>query len=107
MGERFGARNPESMRLRFHCQTAAASLTRPQPQINIVRTGLQALAAVLGGYFFLFEWRLNHKRALFAESRPVQQSRFLPIARDDGERESNALSGILQRLPPELSATKW
>ena len=37
------------MRLRFHCQTAAASLTRPQPQINIVRTGLQALAAVLGG----------------------------------------------------------
>src|SRR5205814_1201963 len=49
MKERFGARNPESMRLRFHCQTAAASLTRPQPQINIVRTGLQALAAVLGG----------------------------------------------------------
>jgi len=49
MRERFGARNPESMRLRFHCQTAAASLTRPQPQINIVRTGLQALAAVLGG----------------------------------------------------------
>ena len=49
MRERFGARNPESTRLRFHCQTAAASLTRPQPQINIVRTSLQALAAVLGG----------------------------------------------------------
>ena len=49
MRERFGARNPESMRLRFHCQTAAASLTKPQPKINIVRTGLQALAAVLGG----------------------------------------------------------
>jgi len=49
MRERFGAINPESMRLRFHCQTAAASLTKPQPQINIVRTGLQALAAVLGG----------------------------------------------------------
>ena len=49
MRERFGAQNPESMRLRFHCQTAAASLTKPQPQINIVRTGLQALAAVLGG----------------------------------------------------------
>jgi methylmalonyl-CoA mutase N-terminal domain/subunit len=49
MRERFGATNPESMRLRFHCQTAAASLTRPQAQINIVRTGLQALAAVLGG----------------------------------------------------------
>ncbi|MCL4760891.1 MAG: methylmalonyl-CoA mutase family protein [Burkholderiales bacterium] len=49
MKERFGARNPESMRLRFHCQTAAASLTKPQYKVNIVRTGLQALAAVLGG----------------------------------------------------------
>ncbi len=49
MKERFGAQNPESMRLRFHCQTAAASLTKPQYRINVVRTGLQALAAVLGG----------------------------------------------------------
>jgi methylmalonyl-CoA mutase N-terminal domain/subunit len=49
MRERFGAKNPESMRLRFHCQTAAASLTKPQYPINVVRTGLQALAAVLGG----------------------------------------------------------
>ena len=49
MRERFGAKNPESMRLRFHCQTAAASLTKPQHRINVVRTGLQALAAVLGG----------------------------------------------------------
>jgi methylmalonyl-CoA mutase N-terminal domain/subunit len=49
MRERFGAKNPESMRLRFHCQTAAASLTRPQYKINIVRTAFEALAAVLGG----------------------------------------------------------
>src|SRR3954447_1942677 len=49
MKERFGAENPESMSLRFHCQTAAASLTKPQYKVNIVRTGLQALAAVLGG----------------------------------------------------------
>ncbi|HWD17354.1 MAG TPA: methylmalonyl-CoA mutase family protein, partial [Casimicrobiaceae bacterium] len=49
MRERFGAKNPESMRLRFHCQTAAASLTKPQYRINVVRTGFQALAAVLGG----------------------------------------------------------
>jgi methylmalonyl-CoA mutase N-terminal domain/subunit len=49
MKERFGATNPDSMRLRFHCQTAAASLTKPQYEINVVRTGLQALAAVLGG----------------------------------------------------------
>jgi methylmalonyl-CoA mutase cobalamin-binding domain/chain len=49
MKERFGATRPESMRLRFHCQTAAASLTKAQPLNNIVRTALQALAAVLGG----------------------------------------------------------
>ena len=49
MKNRFGAKNPESMRLRFHCQTAAATLTKPQYQINIVRTALQALSAVLGG----------------------------------------------------------
>jgi methylmalonyl-CoA mutase N-terminal domain/subunit len=49
MRERFGARNPDSMRLRFHCQTAAATLTKPQYRVNIVRTALQALAAVLGG----------------------------------------------------------
>jgi methylmalonyl-CoA mutase N-terminal domain/subunit len=49
MHERFGAKNPESMRLRFHCQTAAASLTKPQYMVNVMRTTLQALAAVLGG----------------------------------------------------------
>jgi methylmalonyl-CoA mutase cobalamin-binding domain/chain len=49
MRDRFGAKNPESMRLRFHAQTAAASLTRPQYQINVVRTAFQALSAVLGG----------------------------------------------------------
>jgi methylmalonyl-CoA mutase N-terminal domain/subunit len=49
MKERFGARMPESMRLRFHCQTAAATLTKPQYKINVARTALQALAAVLGG----------------------------------------------------------
>lgn len=49
MRERFGAKNPDSMRLRFHCQTAAATLTKPQYKINIVRTAMQALSAVLGG----------------------------------------------------------
>jgi 2-hydroxyisobutanoyl-CoA mutase large subunit len=49
MNDRFGASNPESMRLRFHCQTAAASLTKPQYMVNVVRTSIQALAAALGG----------------------------------------------------------
>jgi len=49
MKERFGATKAESMRLRFHCQTAAVTLTKAQPMNNIVRTALQALSAVLGG----------------------------------------------------------
>lgn len=49
MKERFGAKDPASMRMRFHCQTAAATLTKPQYKINTVRTAFQALAAVLGG----------------------------------------------------------
>src|SRR5438309_5693616 len=48
MKERFGATRAESMRLRFHCQTAAVTLTKAQPMNNIVRTALQALSAVLG-----------------------------------------------------------
>ena len=49
MKERFHARNPRSMRLRFHTQTAGVTLTAQQPNNNVVRTTLQALAAVLGG----------------------------------------------------------
>jgi methylmalonyl-CoA mutase N-terminal domain/subunit len=47
--ERFGAKNPRSMMLRFHAQTAGSTLTAQQPDNNIVRVALQALAAVLGG----------------------------------------------------------
>ena len=49
MRERFGARNPRSQMLRFHAQTGGSTLTAQQPENNIVRTTLQALAAVLGG----------------------------------------------------------
>jgi methylmalonyl-CoA mutase N-terminal domain/subunit len=49
MRERFGARDPRSQMLRFHAQTAGSSLTAQQPEVNIVRTTIQALAAVLGG----------------------------------------------------------
>jgi methylmalonyl-CoA mutase N-terminal domain/subunit len=49
MRDRFGATNPKSMMLRFHTQTAGSSLTAQQPEVNIVRTAIQALAAVLGG----------------------------------------------------------
>ena len=49
MKERFGAKNPKSLMLRFHVQTAGSSLTQQQPDNNIVRTAIEALAAVLGG----------------------------------------------------------
>ena len=46
--DRFGARNPRSWLMRFHTQTAGVSLTAQQPEVNIVRTAIEALAAVLG-----------------------------------------------------------
>src|SRR6202453_3436133 len=49
MKERFGAKNPKSLMLRFHAQTAGSTLTAQQPGVNVVRVALQALAAVLGG----------------------------------------------------------
>lgn len=49
MKERFGAKNPRSMMIRFHTQTAGCTLTAQQPKNNIVRVAFQALAAVLGG----------------------------------------------------------
>ena len=49
MKDRFHAKNPNSMRLRFHTQTAGVTLTAQQPNVNIIRVTLQALAAILGG----------------------------------------------------------
>ncbi|MEW2139928.1 methylmalonyl-CoA mutase family protein [Streptomyces sp. NPDC005409] len=49
MREEFGARDPKSLMLRFHTQTAGVQLTAQQPELNLVRVGVQALAAVLGG----------------------------------------------------------
>jgi len=47
--DRYGAKNPRSLLMRFHSQTAGVSLTAQQPEVNIVRTAIEALAAVLGG----------------------------------------------------------
>jgi methylmalonyl-CoA mutase N-terminal domain/subunit len=49
MREEFGAKNPKSMMLRFHTQTAGVQLTAQQPEVNLVRVAVQGLAAVLGG----------------------------------------------------------
>jgi methylmalonyl-CoA mutase N-terminal domain/subunit len=49
MREKYGARNPRSWLMRFHTQTAGVSLTAQQPEVNLIRTAIEALAAVLGG----------------------------------------------------------
>ena len=67
MRERFGARNPGSMMLRFHAQTAGSSLTAQQPENNIVRVAIQALAAVLGGCQSLHTNGLDEALALPTE----------------------------------------
>jgi methylmalonyl-CoA mutase N-terminal domain/subunit len=64
MRERFGARNPRSWQLRFHTQTAGVSLTAQQPRNNVVRTALQAMAAVLGGTQSLHTNSLDEALAL-------------------------------------------
>ncbi len=67
MRERFGAKDPRSLTLRFHAQTAGSSLTAQQPENNIVRVGIQALAAVLGGCQSLHTNSLDEALALPTE----------------------------------------
>ena len=67
MKERFGAENPRSWWLRFHTQTAGCSLTAQQPENNIVRTTIQALAAVLGGTQSLHTNSMDEALALPSE----------------------------------------
>ncbi|MEW5933491.1 MAG: methylmalonyl-CoA mutase family protein [Bacillota bacterium] len=67
MRERFGARNPRSWLMRFHTQTAGCSLTAQQPECNIIRTTVQALAAVLGGTQSLHTNSMDEALALPSE----------------------------------------
>jgi methylmalonyl-CoA mutase, N-terminal domain len=68
MRERFAARDPRSMMLRFHAQTAGSSLTAQQPENNLVRVAIQALAAVLGGCQSLHTNALDEALALPSEN---------------------------------------
>jgi methylmalonyl-CoA mutase N-terminal domain/subunit len=67
MRQTFGAKNPRSWLMRFHTQTAGVSLTAQQPEINIVRVALQALAAVLGGTQSLHTNSMDEALALPSE----------------------------------------
>jgi len=68
MRERFNAQDPRSMMLRFHTQTAGSSLTAQQPEVNVVRTTIQALAAVLGGTQSLHTNSMDEALALPTEA---------------------------------------
>jgi len=74
MRDRFGARDPRSMMLRFHAQTAGSSLTAQQPENNLVRVALQCLSAVLGGCQSLHANALDEALAL-----PTEQSALLAL----------------------------
>ena len=67
MRDRYGAKSPASMRLRFHTQTAGVSLTAQQPMNNVVRTAIEALAAILGGTQSLHTNALDEVLALPTE----------------------------------------
>jgi methylmalonyl-CoA mutase, N-terminal domain len=66
--ERYGAKDPRSLLMRFHTQTAGVSLTAQQPEVNIIRTALEALAAVLGGTQSLHTNSFDEALALPTES---------------------------------------
>jgi methylmalonyl-CoA mutase N-terminal domain/subunit len=74
MRDRFGAKNPRSWMCRFHAQTAGVSLTAQQPYNNVVRTALQALAAVLGGTQSLHTNSLDEALAL-----PTQEAATIAL----------------------------
>ncbi|MDH3254217.1 MAG: methylmalonyl-CoA mutase family protein, partial [Acidobacteriota bacterium] len=90
MRDRFGASNPRSWMLRFHTQTAGCSLTGQQPYNNVVRTTIQALAAVLGGTQSLHTNALDETLAL-----PTEESARLALRTQQIiAHESGAINSI-------------
>jgi methylmalonyl-CoA mutase, N-terminal domain len=108
MRDRFGAKNPRSWMCRFHAQTAGVSLTAQQPYNNVVRTSLQALAAVLGGTQSLHTNSLDEALAL-----PTQEAATIAlrtqqiIAHESGVvNTADPLAGsyFLEKLTNDLEA---
>jgi methylmalonyl-CoA mutase cobalamin-binding domain/chain len=93
MKDRFGATKAESMRLRFHCQTAAATLTKAQPMNNIVRTALQALSAVLGGAQSLHTNGLDEAYAI-----PSEQAMKLALRTQQIIADETRVTGVVDPL---------
>jgi len=92
MKERFGAKKPESMRMRFHTQTAGCTLTAQQPMNNIVRVTLQALSAVLGGTQSLHTNSMDETLALPTELAVTVALRTQQIIAEE--------SGVVNTIDP-------
>jgi methylmalonyl-CoA mutase N-terminal domain/subunit len=111
MKERFGAKNPRSWALRFHTQTAGCSLTAQQPYNNVVRTALQALAAVLGGTNSLHTNSLDEAWALpteFAATLALRTQQI--IAHESGvTNTADPLGGsyFVEALTNEIERGGW
>ena len=108
MRERFGARDERSWKLRFHAQTAGVTLTAQQPHNNVVRTAIQALAAVLGGTNSLHTNSLDEALAL-----PTSEAALLALRTQQVIAHESGVSGVvdpfggsyyLERLTADLEA---
>jgi methylmalonyl-CoA mutase, N-terminal domain len=111
MTERFGAKNPRAWALRFHTQTAGCSLTAQQPMNNVVRTALQALAAVMGGTQSLHTNSLDEAWALpteFAATLALRTQQI--IAHESGvTNTADPMGGsyFVEALTNEVEAGAW
>ena len=111
MKEKFGAKNPRSMLLRFHSQTAGVSLTAQQPENNIARVALQAMAAVLGGTQSLHTNSMDEALALPSESAVTVALRTQQIiAHESGVANTvDPLGGsyFVEALTDKMEAQAW
>ncbi|RAQ96153.1 methylmalonyl-CoA mutase [Thermogemmatispora tikiterensis] len=111
MRERYGAKNPRSWLLRCHAQTAGVSLTAQQPENNIVRTTIQALAAVLGGTQSLHTNALDEALALPTEKAALIALRTQQIiAYESGVANTvDPLGGsyFVEKLTDETEQAAW
>jgi len=111
MRDRFGSKNPRSWALRFHTQTAGCSLTAQQPYNNVVRTALQALAAVMGGTQSLHTNSLDEAWALpteFAATLALRTQQI--IAHESGvTNTADPLGGsyFVEALTDEVERGAW
>ncbi len=111
MREEFGAKNPRSWKLRFHTQTAGSALTAQQPEINIIRVTVQALAAVLGGTQSLHTNSMDEALALPTEKAVQIALRTQQIlAYEAGAGDTvDPLGGsyAIEKLTDEIEARAW